>query len=123
MPLLLAGRASAAKSSPATFSSVVTRQVSAPLKEIIRHTNQKSDNNYAAQLLALIGKAGGQSPDWRGGLTAVYAYLDARGFVRGEGAIVAEVSGREKEPRDGRLAAGNRNGHRSRRHRRCADSR
>jgi D-alanyl-D-alanine carboxypeptidase/D-alanyl-D-alanine-endopeptidase (penicillin-binding protein 4) len=65
-------------------ATLIAKQASPPLKELIRHTNQKSDNNYAAQLLALLGKASGKSPDWRGGLEALYAWLDARGFSREE---------------------------------------
>jgi serine-type D-Ala-D-Ala carboxypeptidase/endopeptidase (penicillin-binding protein 4) len=57
-----------------------SRIISPPLKEIIRHTNQKSDNSYAAQLLALIGKEGKQTADWRGGLAIVNQYLLQRGF-------------------------------------------
>jgi D-alanyl-D-alanine carboxypeptidase/D-alanyl-D-alanine-endopeptidase (penicillin-binding protein 4) len=58
------------------------RQVSPPLRELLRIVNQKSDNNYAAQTLALIGKGTGRSGDWRGGLEAVYAWLDGHGFDR-----------------------------------------
>jgi D-alanyl-D-alanine carboxypeptidase/D-alanyl-D-alanine-endopeptidase (penicillin-binding protein 4) len=56
------------------------RHVSPPLREILRIVNQKSDNNYAAQVLALIGKGSGRSGDWRGGLDVVRQYLDAHGF-------------------------------------------
>ncbi|MEO6098189.1 MAG: D-alanyl-D-alanine carboxypeptidase/D-alanyl-D-alanine-endopeptidase [Fibrobacteria bacterium] len=58
------------------------RHVSPPLKELIRIVNQKSDNNYAAQMLALLGKGSGRRGDWRGGLEAAYAWLDAHGFDR-----------------------------------------
>jgi len=58
------------------------RHVSPPLSEIIRLVNQKSDNNYAAQVLALLGKGTGRSGDWRGGLEAVDAWLDTHGFDR-----------------------------------------
>jgi D-alanyl-D-alanine carboxypeptidase/D-alanyl-D-alanine-endopeptidase (penicillin-binding protein 4) len=58
------------------------RHVSPPLRELLRIVNQKSDNNYAAQTLALLGKGTGRSGDWRGGLAAVYEYLDAHGFDR-----------------------------------------
>jgi D-alanyl-D-alanine carboxypeptidase/D-alanyl-D-alanine-endopeptidase (penicillin-binding protein 4) len=58
------------------------RHVSPPLKELIRIVNQKSDNNYAAQMLALLGKGAGRNGDWRGGLEAAYAWLDAHGFDR-----------------------------------------
>nr|MDQ3003574.1 D-alanyl-D-alanine carboxypeptidase [Fibrobacterota bacterium] len=44
------------------------RHVSPPLREILRIVNQKSDNNFAAQTLALLGKGTGRSADWRGGL-------------------------------------------------------
>lgn len=63
-----------------TPATLVARHVSAPLKELVRHTNQKSDNNYAAQFLALLGREAGQSPDCRGGVAALYAYLGKRGF-------------------------------------------
>jgi serine-type D-Ala-D-Ala carboxypeptidase/endopeptidase (penicillin-binding protein 4) len=56
------------------------RHVSPPLRELVRIVNQKSDNNYAAQVLALIGKGTGRSGDWRGGLAAVNGYLASRGF-------------------------------------------
>jgi D-alanyl-D-alanine carboxypeptidase/D-alanyl-D-alanine-endopeptidase (penicillin-binding protein 4) len=56
------------------------RHVSPPLRELLRIVNQKSDNNYAAQALALIGKGAGRSGDWRGGLDVVREYLDAHGF-------------------------------------------
>jgi D-alanyl-D-alanine carboxypeptidase/D-alanyl-D-alanine-endopeptidase (penicillin-binding protein 4) len=56
------------------------RQVSPPLRELIRIVNQKSDNNYAAQTLALLGKGTGRSADWRGGLAAVNEYLARNGF-------------------------------------------
>ena len=59
-----------------------TRIVSPPLRELLRIVNQRSDNNWAAQMLALIGKGTGRAGDWRGGLEAVYAWLDARGFER-----------------------------------------
>jgi serine-type D-Ala-D-Ala carboxypeptidase/endopeptidase (penicillin-binding protein 4) len=59
-----------------------TRHPSPPLRELLRIVNQKSDNNYAAQTLALLGKGTGRSGDWRGGLAAVYAYLDDHGFDR-----------------------------------------
>jgi serine-type D-Ala-D-Ala carboxypeptidase/endopeptidase (penicillin-binding protein 4) len=58
------------------------RHVSPPLKDLIRIVNQKSDNNYAAQTLALLGKGTGRSGDWRGGLEAAYAWLDSHGFDR-----------------------------------------
>lgn len=58
------------------------RHVSPPLRELLRIVNQKSDNNYAAQTLALLGKGTGRTGDWRGGLEAVYEYLDAHGFDR-----------------------------------------
>lgn len=58
------------------------RHVSPPLREILRIVNQKSDNNFAAQTLALLGKGTGRSADWRGGLTAVYDYLDRHGLDR-----------------------------------------
>jgi serine-type D-Ala-D-Ala carboxypeptidase/endopeptidase (penicillin-binding protein 4) len=61
-----------------------SQRVSAPLRELIRHTNQKSDNNYAAQLLALIGKEKGPSADWQGGLIKVNEYLDQHGFSKSE---------------------------------------
>ncbi|MDB5104972.1 MAG: D-alanyl-D-alanine carboxypeptidase [Fibrobacteres bacterium] len=59
------------------------RHVSPPLRELIRIVNQKSDNNFAAQVLALLGKGTGRSGDWRGGLEAVYGWLAARGFDTG----------------------------------------
>ncbi len=58
------------------------RHESPPLRELLRIINQKSDNNYAAQALALLGKGTGRGGDWRGGLAAVQAYLDAHGFDR-----------------------------------------
>ncbi len=58
--------------------------ISPPLGQLIRHTNQKSDNTYAAQLLALIGKSKGPSGDWRGGLVVVNAYLAKLGFPLAE---------------------------------------
>ncbi|HKP94714.1 MAG TPA: D-alanyl-D-alanine carboxypeptidase/D-alanyl-D-alanine-endopeptidase [Fibrobacteria bacterium] len=58
------------------------RHVSPPLRELLRIVNQKSDNNYAAQTLALLGKGTGRSGDWRGGLAAVHEYLDGHGFDR-----------------------------------------
>jgi D-alanyl-D-alanine carboxypeptidase/D-alanyl-D-alanine-endopeptidase (penicillin-binding protein 4) len=62
----------------------IAQHVSPPLRELIRHTNQKSDNAYAAQFLALIGKEGGRTADWRGGLAMVNEYLDHHGFHRTE---------------------------------------
>jgi D-alanyl-D-alanine carboxypeptidase/D-alanyl-D-alanine-endopeptidase (penicillin-binding protein 4) len=58
------------------------RHVSPLLRDIVRIVNQKSDNNYAAQVLALIGKGTGRAGDFRGGLEAVQAWLDAHGFDR-----------------------------------------
>ena len=58
----------------------IARHTSPPLKELIRFTNQKSDNSYAAQFLALIGREGGQTGDWRGGLMVMNDYLAKRGF-------------------------------------------
>ncbi len=58
------------------------RHVSPPLRDLLRIVNQKSDNNYAAQTLALLGKGTGHGGDWRGGLAAVYEYLDGHGFDR-----------------------------------------
>lgn len=60
----------------------IARQVSPPLRELLRIVNQKSDNNYAAQALALVGKGTGRAGDWRGGLDAVNGWLDAKGFDR-----------------------------------------
>lgn len=60
------------------------RHLSAPLKDLIRFTNQKSDNNYAAQILALVGKEAGPSGDWRGGLAVLDEYLNRHGFNRAE---------------------------------------
>lgn len=62
----------------------VASHASAPLKDLVRHVNQKSDNNYAAQLLALCGKASGRQGSWRGGLEAMQAWLDKHGFDRKE---------------------------------------
>ncbi len=59
-----------------------TRIVSPPLRDLIRIVNQKSDNNFAAQTLALLGKGTGRSGDWRGGLEAVNGWLDSHGFDR-----------------------------------------
>jgi serine-type D-Ala-D-Ala carboxypeptidase/endopeptidase (penicillin-binding protein 4) len=59
-----------------------TRVVSPPLRELLRIVNQRSDNNWAAQTLALIGKGTGHRADWRGGLEAVYGWLDMHGFDR-----------------------------------------
>lgn len=62
----------------------VASHVSLPMRELVRHTNQKSDNNYAAQLLALSGKETGRSGDFRGGLGAMQEYLRSNGFALGE---------------------------------------
>lgn len=59
-----------------------TTVVSPPLRELLRVVNQRSDNNWAAQTLALIGKGTGHAADWRGGLEAVYGWLDGHGFDR-----------------------------------------
>ena len=67
---------------PVAGGAVVARQVSPPLRELLRIVNQKSDNNYAAQALALIGKGTGRAGDWRGGLDAVNEWLDRKGFDR-----------------------------------------
>lgn len=56
------------------------RHLSPPLLELIRIVNQKSDNNYAAQILALIGKGTGRSGDYRGGLESVNGWLEGHGF-------------------------------------------
>jgi D-alanyl-D-alanine carboxypeptidase/D-alanyl-D-alanine-endopeptidase (penicillin-binding protein 4) len=53
---------------------------SAPVRDLVRHTNQRSDNNYAAQLLALCGKAAGKTGDFRGGLAAMGDWLAQKGF-------------------------------------------
>lgn len=60
----------------------IAKQASPPLRELLRIVNQRSDNNYAAQALALIGKGTGRTGDWRGGLEAVNGWLDAHGFDR-----------------------------------------
>ncbi len=59
-----------------------TRVASPPLRELLRIVNQRSDNNWAAQTLALIGKGTGRQANWRGGLEAVYGWLDMHGFDR-----------------------------------------
>lgn len=59
-----------------------TKIASPPLRELLRIVNQRSDNNWAAQTLALIGKGTGHQAGWRGGLDAVYGWLDAHGFDR-----------------------------------------
>jgi D-alanyl-D-alanine carboxypeptidase/D-alanyl-D-alanine-endopeptidase (penicillin-binding protein 4) len=59
-----------------------TKVASPPLRELLRIVNQRSDNNWAAQTLALLGKGTGHQADWRGGLEAVYGWLDAHGFDR-----------------------------------------
>jgi D-alanyl-D-alanine carboxypeptidase/D-alanyl-D-alanine-endopeptidase (penicillin-binding protein 4) len=59
-----------------------TRIVSPPLRELLRIVNQKSDNNWAAQMLALIGKDAGRAGDWRGGLEVVNGWLASHGFDR-----------------------------------------
>jgi serine-type D-Ala-D-Ala carboxypeptidase/endopeptidase (penicillin-binding protein 4) len=56
------------------------RHLSPPLRELVRIVNQKSDNNYAAQVLALIGKGTGKTGDYRGGLESVNAWLAGHGF-------------------------------------------
>lgn len=56
------------------------RHLSPPLRELVRIVNQKSDNNFAAQMLALIGKGTGKSGDYRGGLESVNGWLAAHGF-------------------------------------------
>jgi D-alanyl-D-alanine carboxypeptidase/D-alanyl-D-alanine-endopeptidase (penicillin-binding protein 4) len=61
-------------------TSLLATHASAPVKEMVRHVNQKSDNNYASQLLALCGKASGRPGDWRGGLLALDERLDRNGF-------------------------------------------
>lgn len=63
-------------------AALVASHVSAPVRELVRHTNQKSDNNYAAQLLALSGKASGRGGDFRGGLALMEEYLAKSGFDR-----------------------------------------
>jgi serine-type D-Ala-D-Ala carboxypeptidase/endopeptidase (penicillin-binding protein 4) len=50
------------------------------LRELVRIVNQKSDNNFAAQVLALIGKGTGRSGDYRGGLESVNGWLAGHGF-------------------------------------------
>jgi D-alanyl-D-alanine carboxypeptidase/D-alanyl-D-alanine-endopeptidase (penicillin-binding protein 4) len=54
--------------------------LSPPLRELVRIVNQKSDNNFAAQVLALIGKGTGKSGDYRGGLDSVNGWLAGHGF-------------------------------------------
>lgn len=56
------------------------RHISPPLRELVRIVNQKSDNNFAAQVLALIGKGAGRSGDYRGGLESVNGWLAGHGF-------------------------------------------
>lgn len=58
--------------------------ISPPLKDLIRFTNQKSDNNFAAQIFALVGKLSGSTADWRGGLLVLNEYLQKRGFNSSE---------------------------------------
>jgi D-alanyl-D-alanine carboxypeptidase/D-alanyl-D-alanine-endopeptidase (penicillin-binding protein 4) len=77
-PLALPNHAPAA----GTEAIAGTRIASPPLRELLRIVNQRSDNNWAAQTLALIGKGTGHQADWRGGLEAVYGWLDAHGFDR-----------------------------------------
>ncbi len=57
-----------------------SQHVSPPLKELIRHTNQKSDNLFAAQFLALIGKEALGKGDTRSGLKAMNDFLAKRGI-------------------------------------------
>lgn len=61
-------------------TQVLASHASAPVRELVRHTNQKSDNNYASQLLVLCGKAAGRPGDWRGGLLALQERLVRNGF-------------------------------------------
>lgn len=63
-------------------SRLLASHASAPLKYLVAQVNQKSDNNYAAQLLALAGKEAGRGGSWRGGLQAMTAFLDGKGFDR-----------------------------------------
>ncbi|HLP41881.1 MAG TPA: D-alanyl-D-alanine carboxypeptidase, partial [Fibrobacteria bacterium] len=63
-----------------TRARTVAVHRSAPVKELVRHTNQKSDNNYAAMLLAHAGKAAGKSGDFRGGLAAMGEWMARNGF-------------------------------------------
>jgi serine-type D-Ala-D-Ala carboxypeptidase/endopeptidase (penicillin-binding protein 4) len=77
-PLALPNRAPAANAEPIPG----TRVESPPLRELLRIVNQRSDNNWAAQTLALIGKGTGRAATWRGGLEAAYGWLDSRGFDR-----------------------------------------
>jgi len=77
-PLALPNHGPVAGAQPIAGTSVV----SPPLRELLRIVNQRSDNNWAAQALALIGKGTGHTPDWRGGLEAVYGWLDGHGFDR-----------------------------------------
>jgi D-alanyl-D-alanine carboxypeptidase/D-alanyl-D-alanine-endopeptidase (penicillin-binding protein 4) len=63
-----------------TGATLVASHRSAPVKDLVRHVLQKSDNNYAAQLLALSGKHSGKTGDWRGGLEALQELLRKHGF-------------------------------------------
>jgi D-alanyl-D-alanine carboxypeptidase/D-alanyl-D-alanine-endopeptidase (penicillin-binding protein 4) len=62
----------------------VAAHESAPVKELVRVTNQRSDNNYAAQLLALSGKASGRDGNFHGGLEAMREYFHRNAFVQEE---------------------------------------
>lgn len=61
-------------------ATLVASHQSAPVKDLVRHVIQKSDNNYAAQLLALSGKQSRRAGDWRGGLEALREWLGKHSF-------------------------------------------
>ena len=74
----------ATATSTSTTAVTIAEHHSPPLRDLIRYTNQKSDNMYAATLLALIGKQNGRLGDYHGGLSVVNEYLNRKGFQRDE---------------------------------------
>ncbi len=65
---------------PPGENRVLAEHYSPPMREIIKYVNQKSDNNYAEQLLALMGKHAGKRGDLSEGLQALTASLKSTGM-------------------------------------------
>ena len=60
----------------------IVYHVSPPLVSIITHINKKSDNNYAEQLLCLLGKADGGKGSRQEGISLLTDYLQEHGIPK-----------------------------------------
>lgn len=91
----------AATTTPPAAATELARVESPPLRDLLRHTVQQSDNQLADQLFRSVGAASGDG-SWTGSAVAAQSSLDVLGLDWSD-AFLADGSGLS---RDDRLSAG-----------------